>query len=100
LLPIQLSWLLPIGFAGFAFAGTVPRKRRIQALALFILVIVGMSAVSCGGNTFATQNAVAPVSSVAVPVARIVRVPSHYAITIQGNYSSTQLLTTVNVTVQ
>jgi len=100
LLPIRLSWLLPIGFAGFVFAGSWPRKRRVQAIALFVLMVVGMSTISCGGNTFASPNALEPVASVAVPVGRIAPVVANYAVTIQGNYGSSQLSTTVTVAVR
>jgi hypothetical protein len=90
--PAYLDWLLPIGVAGLAFAGGVPRKRRIKGLALFAVLCLAMIAGSCGGNTVATQNTVVPVTN--VPVA------SNYSVTIQGSYSSSHLSTTVNVTVQ
>jgi hypothetical protein len=100
LLPIRLSWLLPVGFAGFAFAGSLTRKGRFQAVALFLLVIIGMSTFSCGGNTLASRSTVQPVASVAVPIGRIAPVVANYVVTIQGNYSSSQLSTTVNVAVR
>jgi hypothetical protein len=93
--PIYLGWLLPIGFAGFVFAGSVPRKRRLHTLLLFAILALGMTCISCGGGTVAAQNTTLPVT-----VVPIVPVPSNYSVTVQGTYSSSQLSTTVDVTVQ
>jgi hypothetical protein len=88
--PIYATWLLPFGFAGLAFIGKIPYQRSTRALALVALVGIGMVTVSCGGNKVGTAQSTA----VAVPVA------TNYSVTIQGNTSSSQLSTTVNVVVQ
>jgi hypothetical protein len=88
-IPINAGWLLPFGIAGFALVGTVPSRRKAHLLALIAVVGLGMAGSSCGGNSIARTQAAA-----AVPPA------SNYSVTIQGNAMSSQLSTTVNVTVQ
>lgn len=85
-LPIFAGWLLPFGIGGFAFIG-IPRKRRSQILSLIAVVAIGMAGVSCGGDVGArTQNAAVTTGA--------------FAVTIQGNSSSAQVSTVVNVIVQ
>jgi hypothetical protein len=88
--PIYAGWLLPVGVAGLAFIGKVPYQRSSRVLALVALLGIGMVSVSCGGNKMGTPQSTA----VAVPVS------TNYSVTIQGNTSSSQLSTTVNVVVQ
>ncbi|MHB8217945.1 MAG: glycoside hydrolase family 71/99 protein [Candidatus Sulfotelmatobacter sp.] len=87
-LPIYAAFLLPFGIGGFALAGSVPRRRKAQLLALIVVVGIGMAGSSCGGSAARTQAAAA------VPPA------SSYSVTIQGNATSSQLSTVVSVTVQ
>jgi hypothetical protein len=88
--PIYAGWFLPLGVAGLAFLGKVPYQRSARALAMIVVFGIGMVTVSCGGNKMGTaQN-----TAVAVPVS------TNYSVTIQGNASSSQLSTTVNVVVQ
>jgi hypothetical protein len=92
-LPIAAGLLLPFGIGGFAFVGSVPRKRRAQLLALFAVVAIGMAGSSCGGGTgIGSQNAGTQVS--------VAPVTNKYSVTIQGQASTTQLSTVVNVIVQ
>jgi hypothetical protein len=91
-LPIAAGFLLPFGIGGFAFVGSVPRKRRAQLFALVAIIALGMAGSSCGGTQVGNQStgsqaAVAPVTT-------------KYAVTIQGQSSTTQLSTVVNVIVQ
>jgi hypothetical protein len=89
---LTAAWLLPFGgIAGFAFIGEGQRRRWARTLAVIGLISVGIVGVSCGGG----KNAATTVGtqSVAVPA-------STYSVTIQGNSSSGQLSTTIDVTVQ
>jgi hypothetical protein len=89
-LPIFAGFLLPFGIGGFALVGSAPRRRKAQLLALIAVVALGMAGSSCGGGSVArTQPATA-----AIPAA------GSYAVTIQGNATSSQLSTIVSVTVQ
>jgi hypothetical protein len=88
-IPIYAGWLLPFGIAGFAFIGSAPRRRKAQMLALIAVVGLGMAGSSCGGGTATGRQTAA-----AVPAA------GSYAVTIQGNATSSQLSTVVNVIVE
>jgi hypothetical protein len=89
---LYAAWLLPFGgIAGFAFIGDGQRRRWARTLAVLALLGVGIVGVSCGGgkNTATTVGT----QSVTVPA-------STYSVTVQGNSSSAQLSTTIDVTVQ
>ena len=86
-IPIYVGWLLPFGIGTFILAGSVPRRRSAKFLALIAVAGIGLAGTSCGGNAARTQDA-------AVPRA------GSYAITIQGNATSSQLSTVVNVIVE
>lgn len=92
-LPISAGFLLPFGIGGFAFVGSVPRKRRAQLLALIAVVAIGMAGASCGGTQVGNQS-VGNQIAVAAPVT------NKYAVTIQGQSSASQLSTVVSVVVQ
>jgi hypothetical protein len=86
-IPIYAGWLLPFGIGSFILAGSVPRRRKAQVLALIAVACIGLAGTSCGGNAARTQDAAVPGAGT-------------YAITIQGNASSSQLSTVVNVIVE
>jgi hypothetical protein len=86
LVPIYFAWLMPIGIAGFAFAGKGTRQRGAQVLALVAIFGMGMFVTSCGGMKSGFQN-----SSTAA---------GNYSLTIHGNSSDGQFSTAVNVTIQ
>jgi hypothetical protein len=89
-IPIYAGFLLPFGIGGFAIFGSVPRRRKAQFLALIVVAGLSMAGSSCGGSVAATHTA----AVTAIPAA------SSYAVTIQGNATSSKLSTIVNVTVQ
>jgi len=86
-IPIYAGWLLPFGIGGFALFGSAPRRRRAQILSLIAVLGLGMAGTSCGGNTAKTQAAAQPAAG-------------SYAVTIQGNATSSQLSTVVSVIVE
>ncbi len=85
--PIYAGLLLPIGMGAIIFAGRRPRRSAGRMLAVCALASVGMVTASCGG--FSTGKA--PTS---------VKAPVSYSVTVNGNASSTQLSTVVQVTVE
>jgi hypothetical protein len=87
-IPIFIGWGMSFGIGGFAIVCTVPRRRKAQVLAVIAVASIGIVGSSCGGNGVRPQAA-----AVAVPAAS-------YAVTIQGNASSSQVSTVVKVTVQ
>ena len=89
-IPIYAGFLLPFGIGGFAIFGSVPGRRRAQFLALIVVASLSMAGSSCGGSAAAAHTA----AVTAIPAA------SSYAVTIQGNATSSKLSTIVNVTVQ
>jgi hypothetical protein len=93
-IPIYASWLLSFGIVGFAFIGNVHGRRKLQALVLIAVIGIGMVSASCGGSTTPKPVAAVPTS------AGTSAAPLSYAVTINGNSSSSQLSTTVNVIVQ
>jgi hypothetical protein len=85
-IPIYAGWLLPFGIAGFTFASKA-RQRIAQVVAVLAVIGVGLATTSCGGSSAPAQRAAIPATS-------------SYSVTIQGNSSSAQMSTTVNVIVQ
>jgi hypothetical protein len=88
-IPLYGAWLLPFGIAGLTFTSSRPSRRRLRVLALGAIVAVGMVTISCGAIT-APKVTSSTASHKATQV----------AVTIQGNSSSGQSATTVNVIVQ
>ena len=88
-IPLYGAWLLPFGVAGLTIVSSRPSRRRLRVLALGAIVAVGMVTISCGAIT-APKVTSSPAS----------HQPTQLAITVQGNSSSGQSATTVNVIVQ
>jgi hypothetical protein len=86
-IPIHGAWLLPLGMAGFVFAGSVNRRRNAQALALVVVLGLGIVSASCGSGGTNTKSTAIPAST-------------NYTVTILGSSTSIQLSTTVNIVVQ
>src|SRR5579872_781621 len=84
--PILAGLLLPFAIGGVFFVGSGPGRRMAPLLALIAVVGLGVVSSSCGGGTGTTQTAQASATS--------------YAVTIHGSSSSSQLSTTVHITVQ
>jgi hypothetical protein len=85
-IPIYVGWLMPLGIAGFAFAGKRNRGRGAQALVLIAVFGMGMISSSCGAMKSGVQDA-------ATSVVR-------YSITIHGNSKAGHFSAAVDVTVQ
>jgi hypothetical protein len=85
-IPIHFGWLMPAGFAAFAFVGKATRRRGSQAFILATIFGMSMAASSCGGMNAGVQNA--PASS------------GSYSVTIHGNSTAGHFSTIINVTVQ
>jgi hypothetical protein len=85
-IPIYVGWLMPVGIAGFAFAGRATRRRGAQVLVLTAIFGMGMVATSCGGMNSGIQNGSAAAGN--------------YSLTIHGNSAAGHFSTAVNVTVQ
>ncbi len=92
-LPISASWLMPLGLVGFSFLGKRTPRRRTQALMICALLGLAMIGTSCGVSVGGKNAGTSP----AVPIAAA---PVSYSVTINGNSSSSNLSTTVNVMVQ
>jgi hypothetical protein len=86
-IPIHGAWLLPLGMAGFVFAGGVNRRRSAQTLAIFVVLGLGIFGASCGGGGSNTKSTAIPAST-------------NYTVTILGSSTPIQLSTTVNIVVQ
>jgi hypothetical protein len=78
------SWLLPLGIV-IPFLGKTRYKRTTHLLSMAFLVGIGIATLGCGGKSSATQAAA---------------VAGNYAVTINGNSSSSQISTIVNITIQ
>ena len=85
-IPIYGAWMLPFGIAGLTVASSRPSRRRLRVLALGAVVAIGMFTISCGGMT--SRNVTTTTNEAQV------------AVTIQGNSSSAQSFTTINVVIQ
>jgi hypothetical protein len=89
---IYAAWLLQFGgIAGFAFIGDGQRRRWARTLVVLGLISLGMAGISCGGGKSAATST--GIQSTTIPA-------STYSVTIEGNSSSGQISTTINVTVQ
>jgi hypothetical protein len=84
-LPIYAGLALPFGIAGLALTGSAQRRRGGRALALCVVVGLGLIASSCGGLASKSTATVTPTS---------------YSVTINGSSGSSQFSTSVNVTIQ
>ena len=81
---LYAGWILPFGMAGFIFITPSRRRRLARTLALVSALGISLLLVSCGGSSSKTPaNAVAP----------------SYSITVMGSSGSTQLSSTITVTV-
>lgn len=89
--PIYGAWLLSFGIVGFAFVGGVPARRRMQLLAMFAVLGLGIVSSSCGGSTMQSTSVKSAVGSNSAAT---------YSITVNGSSASSQLSTTVDVVVQ
>jgi hypothetical protein len=85
--PLYAGLLLPFGLVGLTLMGKSHRGRAVQFLALFAVIGLGMSSMSCGGVTTAGQRSTVPASS-------------SYSFTVQGNSSASQLSANVTVIVE
>jgi hypothetical protein len=81
---VYAACLLPFGIGGLVFVGTGERRKIARTLAVLCVIGMGLAATSCGGS--AATSGAAPVAS-------------SYSITIIGTSGSTQLSSTVTVTV-
>jgi hypothetical protein len=87
-IPIHGAWLLPLGIAGFIFAGGANRRHNAQTLAIFVVLGLGFVSASCGGGVGTKTH------TAAIPAT------SNYTVTIVGSSTPVQLSTTVSVVVQ
>jgi hypothetical protein len=87
-LPVYATFLFIFGLPGLVLAGNIRRRAMIQKAAVCTLMAMILICASCGGNPAPAQ-----VSSVAAA-------PGAHSVTINGISGSTQLATTVTVTVQ
>jgi len=78
-------FLLPFGMVGFKLVRFGPRHHGVRVLLISIAIGLVSILSSCGGSSASQESSTAPLQ---------------YSVTINGNSSSTQLSTVVNVTVQ
>ena len=86
-LPIYATFLFLFGLPGLVLAGNTRRRAMIQKAVVCTLLAIILICASCGGNP-------APAQARSVAAA-----PGAYSVTINGISGSTQLATTVTVTV-
>jgi hypothetical protein len=86
-LPVYATFLFIFGLPGLVLAGNTRRRAMIQKAAVCGVIAIILICASCGGNPVPAQ-----VRSAAAPGA--------YSVTINGISGSTQLATSVTVTVQ
>jgi hypothetical protein len=88
-LPVYATFLFIFGLPGLVLAGNIRRRAMIQKAAVgTIMGIILICCASCGGSPAPTQVRTAAAT------------PGAYSVTINGISGSTQLSTTVTVTVQ
>jgi hypothetical protein len=89
-LPVYATFLFFFGLPGLVLAGNIRRRAMIQKAAVCTLmaIILILICASCGGNPAPAQ------------VRGVAATPGAYSVTINGISGSTQLATTVTVTVQ
>jgi len=79
------NWMLGLSLFGIVFVGKIDRRHVRRTVAVIVLSVPIVGALSCGGSNAGTLHN----SSI----------PNSYAVTIHGNAGSVQLSTTINVTV-
>jgi len=87
-LPVYATFLFIFGLPGLVLAGNIRRRAMIQKAAVCTLMAIILICASCGGNPAPAQ------------VRGVAATPGAYSVTINGISGSTQLATTVTVTVQ
>jgi hypothetical protein len=87
-LPVYATFLFIFGLPGLVLAGNIRRRAVIQKAAVCAIIGMILICASCGGNPAPAQ------------VRSAAAAPGAYSVTINGISGSTQLATTVTVTVQ
>jgi hypothetical protein len=87
-LPVYATFLFIFGLPGLVLAGNMRRRAMIQKAAVCTVIGIILICASCGGNPAPAQ------------VRSAAAAPGAYSVTINGVSGSTQLATTVTVTVQ
>jgi hypothetical protein len=87
-LPVYATFLFIFGLPGLVLAGDIRRRAMIQKAAVGTMMGIILTCASCGGNPVPAQ------------VGSAAAAPGAYSVTINGISGSTQLATTVTVTVQ
>jgi len=87
-LPVYATFLFIFGLPGLVLAGNIRRRAMIQKAAVCAVIAIILICASCGGNPAPAQ------------VRSTAAAPGAYSVTINGISGSTQLATTVTVTVQ
>jgi len=87
-LPFYATFLFIFGLPGLVLAGNIRRRAMTQKAAVCAVIAIILICASCGGNPAPAQ------------VRSTAAAPGAYSVTINGISGSTQLATTVTVTVQ
>ena len=87
-LPVYATFLFIFGLPGLVLAGNIRRRAMIRKAAVCTIVGIILICASCGGNPAPAQ------------VRSTAAAPGAYSVSINGISGSTQLATTVTVTVQ
>jgi hypothetical protein len=86
-LPVYATFLFIFGLPGLVLAGNIRRRAMIQKAAVCTMIGIILICASCGGNPAPAQL-------------RSAAAPGAYSVTITGISGSTQLATSITVTVQ
>src|SRR5260370_41583864 len=87
-LPVYATFSFIFGLPGLVLAGNIRRRAMIQKAAVCTVIAIILICASCGGNPAPAQ------------VSTTAAAPGAHSVTINGISGSTQLATTVSVTVQ